>query len=81
MMSKRRRRGQVDFYRRASRWLTPFYQSHATPLGWLRDLSFGPACRFGPTRRVMLTTLAGLRRSWFASQPFDAARGFDPDAD
>ncbi len=78
---ERRRRRQVDFYRQASRWLTPFYQSRLAPLGWLRDLAFGPACRFGPTRRFMLTTLAGLRRSWFASQPFDAAQGFDPDAD
>jgi 2-polyprenyl-6-methoxyphenol hydroxylase-like FAD-dependent oxidoreductase len=78
---ERRRRRQVDFYRQASRWLTPFYQSRLAPLGWLRDLAFGPACRFGPTRRMMLTTLAGLRCSWLASHPFDAATGFDPDAD
>ncbi len=75
-----RRHRQTDFYRQASRWLTPFYQSHCRPLGWLRDLSFGLLCRFAPTRRLMLTTLAGLRRSWARSSPLDETTGFDPDA-
>ena len=75
-----RRRRQTDFYRQASRWLTPFYQSNCPPLGWMRDLSFGFLCRFGPTRRLMLTTLAGLRQSWWRSARLDAAARFDPDA-
>jgi 2-polyprenyl-6-methoxyphenol hydroxylase-like FAD-dependent oxidoreductase len=75
-----RRRGQTDFYRQASKWLTPFYQSHWRPLGWMRDAIFGFMCRLGPTRRLMLTTLAGLRRSWWRSTRLDAAARFDPDA-
>ena len=66
------RRRQIAFYRLASRLLTPFYQSDLAVLGALRDLAFGPACRFGPSRRMMLSTLAGIRRSAFASEPLDA---------
>jgi 2-polyprenyl-6-methoxyphenol hydroxylase-like FAD-dependent oxidoreductase len=71
------RRGQVDFYRQASRWLTPFYQSRCRPLGWLRDLGFGLACRWRPTRHLMLTTLAGLRCGWWRSQRLDGRAGFE----
>ena len=66
------RPGQIAFYRLASRLLTPFYQSDLAGLGMLRDLAFGPACRFGPSRRMMLGTLAGIRRSVFGSDPLDA---------
>ncbi|MCW5749334.1 MAG: FAD-dependent monooxygenase, partial [Alphaproteobacteria bacterium] len=38
------RRGPARFYRQASHLLTPFYQSRLAPLGWLRDLTFGPMC-------------------------------------
>jgi hypothetical protein len=51
--------------------LTPFYQSDLPMLGYLRDLAFGPACRFAPSRAIMLTTLAGIRRSAFASEALD----------
>jgi 2-polyprenyl-6-methoxyphenol hydroxylase-like FAD-dependent oxidoreductase len=61
------RRQQVEFYRQASRWLTPFYQSHHRALGVLRDALFGPACRVAPTRRLMLSTLAGIRQGWWRS--------------
>lgn len=65
------RRGQIAFYRLASRLLTRFYQSDLAVLGTLRDLAFGPACRFGPSRQLMLSTLAGIRSSVFGSKPFD----------
>jgi 2-polyprenyl-6-methoxyphenol hydroxylase-like FAD-dependent oxidoreductase len=65
------RRGTIGFYRLASRLLTPFYQSDLPLLGYLRDLAFGPACRFAPSRAMMLTTLAGIRRSAFASEALD----------
>ncbi len=67
-----RRRGQIAFYRLASRFLTPFYQSDFPLLGMLRDLAFGPACHFGPSRHLMLSTLAGIRRSAFGSEALDA---------
>lgn len=66
------RRGQIAYYRLASRLLTPFYQSDLAALGALRDVSFGLACRFPPTRRLMLATLAGLRRSAFGSDACDS---------
>jgi 2-polyprenyl-6-methoxyphenol hydroxylase-like FAD-dependent oxidoreductase len=55
------------FYRQASHLLTPFYQSRFAPFGWLRDLAFGPLCAFPPTRDMMLSTLAGVRRGWWRS--------------
>jgi 2-polyprenyl-6-methoxyphenol hydroxylase-like FAD-dependent oxidoreductase len=57
------RMGHVRYYQRASWALTPFFQSEATSLSWLRDLFLGPICSFPPTRRVMLTTLAGVQRN------------------
>lgn len=63
------RRRTLAVYSFVSRWLTPFYQGDARPVGWLRDLTFGPACAFPPTRRAMLTMLSGTRRDWFATFP------------
>lgn len=63
------RRRTLAIYGFVSRWLTPFYQGDARPVGWLRDLTFGPACAFPPTRRAMLTMLSGTRRDWFATFP------------
>ena len=63
------RRRTLSIYSLVSRWLTPFYQGDARAVGWLRDLTFGPACAFPPTRRAMLTMLSGTRRDWFATFP------------
>lgn len=63
------RRRTLSLYSFVSRWLTPFYQGDLPPVGWLRDLTFGPACAFPPTRRAMLTMLSGTRRDWFATFP------------
>jgi 2-polyprenyl-6-methoxyphenol hydroxylase-like FAD-dependent oxidoreductase len=63
------RRRTLSVYSFVSRWLTPFYQGDAAPVGWLRDLTFGPACAFPPTRRAMLTMLSGTRRDWFETFP------------
>jgi 2-polyprenyl-6-methoxyphenol hydroxylase-like FAD-dependent oxidoreductase len=68
----RSRRGQTRFYRFASRLLTPFYQSDLTWLGAVRDLAFGTACTFPPSRDLMLSTLAGIRRSIFASNRLES---------
>lgn len=63
------RRRTLSLYSFVSRWLTPFYQGDAAPVGWLRDLTFGPACAFPPTRRAMLTMLSGTRRDWTSTFP------------
>jgi 2-polyprenyl-6-methoxyphenol hydroxylase-like FAD-dependent oxidoreductase len=66
----RARRAHVRFYQRASWGLTPFFQSDFGALAALRDAAFGPLCRFGPTRRLMLRTLAGVQLDfWGRSLP------------
>jgi 2-polyprenyl-6-methoxyphenol hydroxylase-like FAD-dependent oxidoreductase len=57
----RARQDHVRFYQRASWSLTPFFQSDLAALSRLRDLGMGPLCSFGPSRRMMLETLAGTR--------------------
>src|SRR5204862_2391904 len=54
------RLAHVRYYQRASWALTPFFQSEAAPLGWLRDLGMGAVCRFPPSRRLMLKALAAV---------------------
>lgn len=66
------RHGPARFYRQASHLLTPFYQSRFAALGWLRDLTFGPLCALPPTRDMMLSTLAGVRRGWLGTFDLDA---------
>jgi len=61
------RLSHVRYYQRTSWALTPFFQSDATALAWLRDLVMGPICSFPPTRRIMLTTLAGVQRSFLGT--------------
>ncbi len=68
----RRRDSAIRFYRQASHLLTPFFQSHAAPLGWLRDAVMGLACRLPVLRPMMASTLAGLRRGWLSADRLDA---------
>jgi 2-polyprenyl-6-methoxyphenol hydroxylase-like FAD-dependent oxidoreductase len=69
---ERRRASTTYYYQLASHLLTPFFQSRAAPLGWLRDAVMGPMCRVPGVRGMMATTLAGTRRGWFSSTPLDA---------
>ncbi|MFG0244166.1 MAG: FAD-dependent oxidoreductase [Phycisphaerales bacterium JB054] len=55
------RRRSTAFYSRASRWLTPVFQSRWDALAWPRDALLGACCRFGPTRRQALLALAGVK--------------------
>lgn len=68
----RRRDSAIRSYRQASHLLTPFFQSHAAPLGWLRDAFMGLACRLPVLRPMMASTLAGLRRGWLSADRLDA---------
>ena len=56
----RARRPHLGFYQLATRWLTPFFQSDAAPLAWLRDLAFPLATRLPFVRRLMVRSMAGL---------------------
>ncbi len=58
----RSRRAHLRYYQLAARWLTPLFQSDSRVGGWLRDALLPLATRFGPTRRIMLETMAGIRR-------------------
>jgi 2-polyprenyl-6-methoxyphenol hydroxylase-like FAD-dependent oxidoreductase len=61
------RLSHARYYQRTSWGLTPFFQSHFSPLSGLRDLLMGPLCRFPVSRRLMLTTLAGVQRSFLGT--------------
>lgn len=71
----RARTAAVHFYRQASHLLTPFFQSHAwplgAPLGLARDLFMGWSCRMPGLRPMMTRTLAGLQLGWLSSVALD----------
>ncbi len=59
-----RRRAHLRFYQRASRWLTPLFQSHALAGPALRDLFFGFGGRLPYVERESVAALAGLKTGW-----------------
>ncbi|HKY37840.1 MAG TPA: NAD(P)/FAD-dependent oxidoreductase [Polyangiaceae bacterium] len=61
------RAAHVRYYQLASWGLTPFFQSSYAGLGLLRDAFMGLVCRFPPTRRAMLTTLAGVQTGFLGT--------------
>lgn len=68
------RKGSTWYYQLASRWLTPVFQSDQEWLSPIRDRLMGPMCRFGPTRREMLLSLAGVKRGVLAWDPCPLSR-------
>ncbi len=56
------RRAHIRYYQLAARWLTPLFQSDSRVGGWLRDRAMPLAMRIGPLRRMMIETMAGVRR-------------------
>lgn len=57
----RRRRTNLGFYQRASRLLTPLFQSDHAWLAWWRDRLMHPAASVPWIRRQMLASLAGAK--------------------
>lgn len=55
------RRSNVRYYQRASRWLTPVFQSGLTPVGVVRDALMGPMSRAPVFRSMMLDSLVGIK--------------------
>ena len=59
------RKSHIYFYQIASRWLTPFFQSHNKLAGWTRDMTFGLLCKTPYVKTEMLRTLAGIKTGLF----------------
>lgn len=55
------RRRQTRLYQLASKWMTPFFQSGASPLAWSRDLLLGPLCRWPFFQREALAVMSGIQ--------------------
>ena len=72
LLFERRRAATVRYYRQASHLLTPFFQSHLAPLGWLRDAFMGPTHHVPGMRQMMGSTLAGTRTGWLSSATLDS---------
>jgi len=64
------RRRPVAFYQRASRWLTPLFQSRIPGAGAARDLALPWAARIPWVERQMALTMAGMKTGWLASLPW-----------
>ncbi len=60
----RRRKGHLRYYQRASKWLTPFFQSHSRLASRLRDIGLGPLCRAPYMKGQMARTLSGTKAGW-----------------
>jgi 2-polyprenyl-6-methoxyphenol hydroxylase-like FAD-dependent oxidoreductase len=56
------RRSQLGFYQRATRWLTPFFQSSIPGAATLRNLVLPAMGHVPPLERQMLRSMAGLKR-------------------
>jgi 2-polyprenyl-6-methoxyphenol hydroxylase-like FAD-dependent oxidoreductase len=68
------RRRHLRFYARASRALTPVFQSRGNVLSRPRDLLMGPAGRVPWVRRQMLATLAGIKEGPFRTAALPGGR-------
>ncbi len=66
------RRGRTAFYRTASRFLTPFFQTSSPGLGLLRDVASGPVGRIPIVRRQAALALAGLKTGLFGADEWSA---------
>lgn len=60
---------QTKFYCRASRWVTPFFQSDMNFASLIRDILFPVFGRIKFTRTEMLRTLTGTKTSIFRHMP------------
>ena len=64
------RKKQVNFYQFATRCMTPFFQSHYSPLGRVRDLAFPIATRSKWIRNQMILSMAGYKTGIFGAKDF-----------
>jgi 2-polyprenyl-6-methoxyphenol hydroxylase-like FAD-dependent oxidoreductase len=67
-----RRRAHLKWFQLATRWLTPFFQSDGSVLGWLRD-TFMPLGHHVPlVRKLMVRCMAGTAAGPFKTFPLPA---------
>jgi 2-polyprenyl-6-methoxyphenol hydroxylase-like FAD-dependent oxidoreductase len=57
------RRAHIRWYTWLSRFMTPVFQSDLTPIGWARDLAFGPAANLAWVRSEFAQILLGEQTS------------------
>lgn len=62
------RKPHLKFYKQASQFLTPLFQSDTLAYGWFRDKLFSFSLKFKFTRKISSTILCGKRISWFNSK-------------
>lgn len=60
-----RRRAHLGYYQWATRWLTPFFQSDLSPLGWFRDAFMGPMSKVPYVEREMVRSMVGTKTGLF----------------
>jgi 2-polyprenyl-6-methoxyphenol hydroxylase-like FAD-dependent oxidoreductase len=64
------RQAHIRWYTWLSRFMTPVFQSDLVPVGWARDLAFGPAARIPWVRRQFAQILLGEQTSlWSRWRP------------
>lgn len=66
-----RRKAQIHYYQRASRFVTPWFQSSSPFMGILRDSVHGLLCKTPVIKQQMLLTLACMKMGYFKSTPLD----------
>ena len=64
---QRSQHGMVRYYYGLSRWLSPFFQTDATPLAWARDIALPVMNKVSPVRKVMTKSMAGVKQGMFSS--------------
>ena len=74
------RRAQLAWYQRASRWLTPVFQSDRAIWGWGRDLLFPRLARIPFFRSEMLAGQAGMKTGLLSIDRRDWTPGGSPPA-
>jgi 2-polyprenyl-6-methoxyphenol hydroxylase-like FAD-dependent oxidoreductase len=67
----RLRRSHLRYYQFVTRWVTPFFQSNATPLGWMRDWGFPMAMKLPFARRLMVRSMCGLAQGVGLGAPME----------
>jgi 2-polyprenyl-6-methoxyphenol hydroxylase-like FAD-dependent oxidoreductase len=60
------RTDHLRIYQLATRWLTPFFQSDAAILGWIRDVGMGSASRLPFVARAMSASMSGILTGIFS---------------
>jgi 2-polyprenyl-6-methoxyphenol hydroxylase-like FAD-dependent oxidoreductase len=68
----RRRRDHLGFYQRATRWLTPFFQSDHSWLAPIRDVSMALMTKLPIFNRIMARSMAGVMTGVLESMDADA---------